>query len=163
MAKSGIQTRRQARTWLPEFNLHLAGSIGKFCAVFNDAKPSDVWLSPFHWMRGFYVTPAATNDTSAQMSQLTAGETVRLNARVYNYSLANMPVGSEVKVRFYGQPWNTANNTPTGQSFLIDEKAYSPIPGIGQSPSNEFNWIMAETQFDPSPYANKDIVFWVLV
>jgi trans-aconitate methyltransferase len=27
MAKSGIQTRRQARTWLPEFNLHLAGSI----------------------------------------------------------------------------------------------------------------------------------------
>jgi hypothetical protein len=28
MAKSGIQTRRQATTWLPEFNLHLAGSIG---------------------------------------------------------------------------------------------------------------------------------------
>jgi hypothetical protein len=29
MAKSGIQTRRQAATWLPEFNLHLAGSIGE--------------------------------------------------------------------------------------------------------------------------------------
>jgi hypothetical protein len=27
MAKSGIQTRRQAMIWLPEFNLHLAGSI----------------------------------------------------------------------------------------------------------------------------------------
>jgi hypothetical protein len=26
-AKSGIQTRRQARTWLPEFNLYLARSI----------------------------------------------------------------------------------------------------------------------------------------
>jgi predicted transcriptional regulator len=28
IAKSWIQTRRQARTWLPEFNLYLAGSIG---------------------------------------------------------------------------------------------------------------------------------------
>ncbi|UZR29747.1 hypothetical protein [Methylococcus mesophilus] len=137
--------------------------LGKSCAVFNDAKPSDVWLSPFHWMRGFYVTPAANSDTSSQMSQLTEGEAVRLHARVYNYSLANMPAGSEVKVRFYGQLWNIATNTPSGQSFLIDEKAYSPIPGFGRSPSNEFNWIMAETQFDPSPYANKDIVFWVLV
>jgi hypothetical protein len=27
MAKSGIQTRRQAKTLLPEFNLHQAGSI----------------------------------------------------------------------------------------------------------------------------------------
>jgi hypothetical protein len=29
MAKSGIQTRRHATTWLQEFNLHLAGSIGE--------------------------------------------------------------------------------------------------------------------------------------
>lgn len=137
--------------------------LGKSCAVFNDAKASDVWMSPFHWMRGFYVTPAATNDTSSQMSQLTEKETVHLNARVYNYSLANMPAGTEVRVRFYGQLWNTANNTPSGQSFLIEEKTYSPIPGFGASPSDEFNWIMAETQFDPSPHVNKDVVFWVLV
>jgi hypothetical protein len=135
---------------------------GGNCAVFNAPNLSDLWLSQFHWMRGFYVTPAATQGASPQLLQLTAGQTVNLDARVYNYSLANMKEGSQVKVRFYGQPWNISNNTPSGQNFLIDEKAYSPIPGFGQSPT-EPNWIMAETQFDPTPYVNQDLVFWVLV
>lgn len=137
--------------------------LGKSCAVFNEANLSNVWLSPFHWMRGFYVTPAETSgaSTQPQMAQLTQGEAVRLNARVYNYSLANMPTGSQVKVRFYGQPWDVKTNKPVGQSFLIEERAYDRIPGFGHSPS-EFNWIMAEAQFDPSPYVNQDLVFWML-
>jgi hypothetical protein len=42
MAKSGIQTRRQARTWLPEFNLHLAGSIK---ARLADAQTTQIHLA----------------------------------------------------------------------------------------------------------------------
>lgn len=141
---------------------------GSACAVFNEANVNDVWNSQFYWMRGFFVTsvgttPAETLEGSLQKSELTAGERVSLRARVYNYSLAGIAGGNRVKVRFYGQVWNRNGNRPTGGSFLIDEKTYDYLPGFGTAPSDDLNWIWAETEFDPSPYENKDLVFWMAV
>ena len=39
------------------------------------------------------------------------GESLQLQARVYNYSLADMPSGTTVHVRFYGQAWTTLRIT----------------------------------------------------
>ncbi|MEW6039569.1 MAG: hypothetical protein AB1648_15200 [Pseudomonadota bacterium] len=141
---------------------------GDDCAVFNEADVKDVWNSQFYWMRGFFVTragatPAQTMEGSLQKSDLTAGERVSLRARVYNYSLVGISGAGRVKVRFYGQRWNRKGNQPSGESFLIEEKTYSSIPGFGTFPTDEMNWIWAETEFDPSPYVNQELVFWMVV
>jgi hypothetical protein len=51
-----------------------------------------------------------------------------LQTRVHNFSLAPMPAGTQVRVRFYGVPWNQGNNTTAGPSFLLGEATQEPIP-----------------------------------
>ena len=125
-----------------------------------------LWNSEFFWMKGLLITPAAAAADGPQITQAAAGDQVRLQARLYNYSLADMPPDSNVNVQFYAQPWNTSNNTPSGNSFLIENVVIGPIPGFN-SQSNDgmlANWAVAETtKLDTAAHSNQHLVFWVLV
>ena len=136
--------------------------------TFNAANSSDPADSEFYWMKGLFITPASSNGQGPQITQATAGDQIQLQARVYNYSLADMPGGSTVHVRFYVQQWNpnvtppdfVGDASPIGNDVLL-----GPIPGFnstatgGQNP----NWAMASTQFDTTNYSDQYLIFWVLV
>ena len=125
----------------------------------NDASPENLWNSDFFWMKGLLITPATGPAEGPQLSEATAGDQVRLQARVYNYSLKSM--AGNVTVQFYGQPWDTSNNTPIGNSFLIENVELGPIPAYGGS---EPNWQVAETtRLDTAAYSDQHLIFWMLV
>ena len=130
------------------------------CFLFNAPDPSNLWNSEFYWMRGLFVTVNGFN--GPQRTQATAGDTVYLTARVYNYSLMDMPSGSTIKVRFYRQQVN--GTVPSGNSVLIEEVNLTPLPGFNSSsaPSTP-NWTTADTSFDTSGLGDTTHIFWVLV
>jgi hypothetical protein len=133
------------------------------CATFNapNTNDSELWNSEFFWMKGLLITPAAAPADGPQIIQAVAGDPVRLQARVYNYSLADMPAHGNVTVQFYAQPWDTSNNTPSGDSFLIQNVPIGPIPGFNSSTSN--NAVAETTRLDTAAYADQHLIFWVLV
>src|SRR5262249_54363638 len=96
------------------------------CAALYPAFPDDPWTSEFHVMRGFFITVAEANAQASHHQAVPAGVKRLLQARVYNYSLAAMPEGTQVHVRFYCVPWHDV--TPAGPSFLIGEATQGPIP-----------------------------------
>ena len=121
-------------------------------------------MSEFHDMRGFFISNATHPGQGPQLETAKAGDKLSLQARVYNYSLAQMDPGAKVHVRFYGMEWNNTNNTPIGDSFLIGEDVLAPIPPFNSDPDGApLNWVLAETTFDTTPYADKYLVFWVVV
>lgn len=145
------------------------------CAKFNfpEPGPNDVWTSSFYNMRGLFVTVGAPS--GPQRVTATDGDTIYLQARVYNYSLMDMDVVADtdcthasrypnavVKVRFYRQPWNTENNTPIGDSVLIAETAMPPIPGFN-SDGDTPNWSTTTATLDTTGLGDSYQVFWVLV
>jgi hypothetical protein len=133
------------------------------CVTFNEPDLKDLPASEFHWMRGFFVTPASANGSGPQTTHATAGDILLLQARVYNYSLVDMPLGTAVHVRFYGQELG-ANGAFAGASFLIGEEILSPIPGFNSPTAGPNpNWSMASTTFDTTPYPDMSLVFWVVV
>jgi hypothetical protein len=113
-------------------------------------------------MKGLYITPAGANGNGSQIVQATAGDAISLQARVYNYSLAVMPPGSTVHVRFYGQEWDEDKADFTGAAFVIDEVRLGPIPPFNPS-SGEPNWVLAGTTLDTTSYADQYLIFWVVV
>jgi hypothetical protein len=133
--------------------------------TFNSANAADPAGNEFYFMKGLYITPASANGLGPQLTQTTAGESIQLQARVYNYSLADMPVGTAVHVRFYGQQWDNTTYNFTGAAFVIQEVTLAPIPGFnspstgGQRP----NWALASTTFDTTKYPDTYLVFWVVV
>jgi hypothetical protein len=135
------------------------------CAAFNPPE-SEIWLSQFHWMKGLYITPLDANGDGPQLSAATAGDQILLETRVYNYSLADMPAGSEVVVQFYGQPWDQTTLQPAGDAFLIDTVGLAPIPGFNSISNGGTlpNWSMAQTSnLDTAAYSDQYLAFWVLV
>src|SRR5262249_41576257 len=144
--------------------------------------PRNVAEALFYQMKGLFVTPGTTTDgpTTTQVNQ---GETVTLRARVYNYSLANMPVDARVRVQFYAQPWNATtgqfrsqpgNPTAFAPAVFIGEDELDPIPAFCGGSQGNFdpctepnaprNWVFAQTTWDTSTVAaNTDWVFWVVV
>ena len=97
--------------------------------------------------------------------QATAGDVIQLQARVYNYSLADMPDGTRVHARFYAQRWDNTTHDFDGQAFVINELTLDPIPGFN-STANEGknpNWVFAATTFDTAAHSDSYLVFWVLV
>ena len=116
---------------------------------------------PFYHMKGLFITQS--DGKGPQRSIATAGDTVLLQARVYNFSLADMTPTTTIHVRFYGQEYENAQLI--GDSFLIGETSIDPIPGFnsastqGEAP----NWALASHPFDTSAYADKHLVFWVVV
>jgi hypothetical protein len=67
--------------------------------------PRNVADDVFYEMKGLFVTPGNTID-GPQITSTTLGSKVNLKARVYNYSLANLPAGAVLHVQFYAQPWD---------------------------------------------------------
>ncbi len=135
------------------------------CATFNEPQP-DVWTSEFHWMKGLLITPASANGQGPQLAQATAGDQLLLQARVYNYSLTDMPAGTEAVVRFYGQPWDPSQNAVASAAFLIDEVTLGPIPGFNSASNGgtQPNWALASTTtLDTASYSDQYLVFWVIV
>jgi hypothetical protein len=137
-------------------------SLTMDCATLAAARPTNPWLSSFHYMRGLFITNDGTKGQGPQVETATAGDQLRLQARVYNYSFATMPAGTKVHVRFYGQPVDS-DNKPMGASFLIGE----PDPPLGPIPpfssDGPLNWLLADVHFDTTPYADQYLAFWVIV
>ena len=131
-------------------------------ASFNERNPNrPPQNEPFYHMKGLFITQS--DGKGPQRSIATAGDTVLLQARVYNFSLADMAPTTTIHVRFYGQEYENAQLI--GDSFLIGETSIGAIPGFnsartqGEAP----NWALASHPFDTSAYAGKHLVFWVLV
>jgi len=132
------------------------------CAALSPSHPDNPWLSDFHDMRGFFISKASQPGVGPQLETAIAGDKLALQARVYNFSLYRMAAGDKVHVRFYGMKWNNANNTPIGDSFLIGEAALPPIPPFSTDDGAPLNYLLAETDFDTTPYADQYLVFWVV-
>jgi hypothetical protein len=133
--------------------------------TFNAANRSNPADSEFYFMKGLYITSASADGQGPQIVQATAGDVIRLQARVYNYSLADMPAGTTVHVRFYGQPWDNTTHDFAGHAFPIDEVVLDPIPGFNSVSSGgaEPNWALASTTLDTGAHADTYLVFWVVV
>ena len=109
---------------------------------------------------------AGVNGEGPQLTQATAGAPLLLRTRVYNYSLADMPAGSNIVVQFYGQPWDPNLLVSAGNAFLIDSVQLPPLPGFNSASSGGTtpNWTMASTEkLDTTSYGDQYLVFWVLV
>jgi hypothetical protein len=146
--------------------------------------PVNVSDAAFYRMKGLFVLPGDST-TGPTTTTATLGDTVTLEARVYNYSLANMPSGTTVHVRFYAQPWDsTAGQFATGAAAYgfapaqyVGEALLPPIPafcGGSQGAADvcadadaPLNWALAQVQWDtstlnPVPSAATDWKFWVV-
>ncbi len=71
-----------------------------------DPSPAGLWTNGFYQMRGFFITPAASPDQGPQLKEANEGDVLALQARVYNYSLQDMPDNATIKVDFYAQEWD---------------------------------------------------------
>ncbi len=138
------------------------------CVTFNANIPNaDPWTNEFLWMKGLFITPADANGAGPQIDQATAGDEILLQARVYNYSLVDMPPNSGVVVQFYGQPWDQTSLQPTGDAFLIENVTIGAIPGFNSQTTGGGtlpNWALAQTdQLNTAAYGDQYLAFWVLV
>jgi hypothetical protein len=150
------------------------------CAELNQRSPQDPAADDFHNMRGFFISSASHPGEGPQLTTANAGDKLRLQARVYNYSFKKMNPDAKVHVRFYGMEWNSKISCPAGTprtekpycptpenttpSFLIGEDVIGGIPPFDSNPDGApLNWVLANTDFDTTPYAGKDLVFWVVV
>ncbi len=155
------------------------------CVVNGDEpNTSNLATASFYKMKGLFVT-AGDSETGPASSLATLGDTLKLQARVYNYSLANMPAGSTAHVRFYAQPWDSVHATfASGNGkygfadaiYIGEQILFDPVPaycGGSQgfdSCSTETvpNWVMASVQWDtstlsPQPIKDTNYKFWVVV
>ena len=99
-------------------------------ASFNDRHPNrPPQNEPFYHMKGLFITQS--DGKGPQRSIATAGDTVLLQARVYNFSLADMAPTTTIHVRFYGQEYENAQLV--GDSFLIGETSIGAIPGFNSA------------------------------
>ena len=128
--------------------------------------PKSILNDLFYHMKGLFIGQASDDPNHSPMiSVATAGDRLRLQARVYNFSVADMPAGSSVHVRFFGQEYDKYKASLVGDGFLIGESTIGSIPGFN-SDSNQGklpNWKLASTTFDTTNYSGKFLVFWVLV
>jgi hypothetical protein len=148
---------------------------------------SNVADAAFYQMKGLFVLPG-TSTSGPTTTIATLGDTVTLQARVYNYSLASMAAGTSVHVRFYAQPWDATKgrfleNSAGGfaDAVFIGEDVF-PSPGIPAfcggpitgtdacTPDNAppLNWKLAHTSWDtsklsPQPTSETTWKFWVVV
>jgi hypothetical protein len=143
------------------------------CAELSQRSPNVPWLDIFHFMRGFFISSGVSPGQGPQLEQAKAGDVLTLQTRVYNYSLADMPAGTEVHVRFYFMPMNAkfpVPAEPNGNSYLISEEKVGSIPAFNESsgPNAQPNWTLVSTTFDTSKFqetkdGNAHLVFWVVV
>lgn len=130
--------------------------------------PKTILNDVFYHMKGFFIGEASDDpNNSPQLSQATSGDVLLLRARVYNFSPTDMPSGSSVHVRFYGQLYDSEKASLSGDAFLIGEDKLAPLSGfhslttLGNS-GNAANWKLASTKFNTTGYSGKFLVFWVV-
>ena len=138
---------------------------------FNVLDRDDVQKGGGYEMKGLFVLPEGTT-TGPQVTVADEGETLQLQARIYNYSRLDMdqasPPVTGVKVQFYGQEWDTSTQAFTGDAFLIDEVTLDPIPGSNAN-NTGLNSALASADFDTGtcPLAGgcggKYLKFWLVV
>ena len=138
------------------------------CATLTYSDSSNPWSDEFHYMRGLFITEAASPGKGPQLQLTTESTRLTLQSRVYNYSLAPLPDNTEVHVRFYGIPWRVAAdgsnpaNTPAGDAFQIGQDVVlSPIPAFDSS-NNAVNWSIASVDWDTSNLGGKYFTFAVV-
>lgn len=149
--------------------------------------PANVADAPFYEMKGLFVTPGTTW-SGPQITQTSLGSKVNLRARIYNYSLANLPAGSTLHVQFYAQPWGIgefaslpgnpnqfAKAIYLGEGTDVTGNPLQPVPAYcggatdGGDPclnSAVRNWEYAYASWDTSKNGvqpNSRWKFWVLV
>jgi hypothetical protein len=148
--------------------------------------PMNVTDALFYQMKGLFVTPG-TSIGGPTTTVATLGDTVTLQARIYNYSLTNMPDDTTVHVRFYAQPWDSTQGQFAAGSgkygfadaVYIDEVQLAPIPAFCGGPGSQgddpctddnapLNWVLAQTSWDtstlsPPPSSDTMWKFWVVV
>ena len=136
-----------------------------FNPLYSDITLSKMYAAEFLKMKGFFINPAtAAADAGPQLTVAEEGTQLRLAARIYNYSLAGLPPGGSVKVRFYGHQLTADGNTwVPGECFLIGEDSV-PIEGFRSDPlaTVATNRAMAETIFDTTGSASQSLIFWVV-
>ncbi len=145
----------------------LAASTDDYeCAIFNEADQAegDVWLTPFYWMRGFFITTTEANGDGPQLSSVQAGTDLFLQVRVYNYSFTEIPQGASTKVDFYRQPWDHTLNQPIGSSVKIngapvDAGRIPPAQGENDFP----NYVLVNHDLSTSDLGGTYQLFWVVV
>jgi hypothetical protein len=135
--------------------------LSDYCLAINEPETNDLWNSSYYWMRGLLVTVGGTD--GPQLTQATVGDTVWLQARVYNHSFEDMDANTSIKVRFYRQ--EMSGTGPVGDSVLIDEKTVDPLPDFN---STNFvgvpNWTTVATAWiPPETLGDTYHIFWVLV
>lgn len=147
-----------------------ATSSTKDCASFN-LPQTDIWTSEFYWMKGLFITPADANGNltgaGPQIEEVTAGDKVLLQARIYNDSIADIPSGDVVVVQFYGEPWDSKTLQPLNpeKAFLIEEVDTAPLPGFNSPnyPKNTPNWaVVGTSKLNTSLYSDEDLAFWIV-
>jgi hypothetical protein len=129
------------------------------CASRALSQPADPWLSPFHYMRGLFITE---DGKGSQLSTATAGDKLLIQARVFNFSPEAMTPDTTVHVRFYGWRWDHRTDEPVGDSFLIGERETGAIPPFSDEGATP-NWLLVGTPFDTAGHAGQYLVFWVVV
>ncbi len=164
-ARWGFEGRNRQYEKLPSNCLPVAGAVAEQCTVYNKPDPSEPWTSQFYWMKGLLITPSDSKGAGPQLMRLREEEEVDLRVRVYNYSLTEMPEGTRVHVRFYGQEWHGVD--PLADAFLIDEVVLYPIPAFNDPNPGSIgkpNWTIAKTTFTPTAAeTGRYLVFWVVV
>lgn len=139
-----------------------AWSVTTRRAAFNASDPhAPVADQDFYLMRGLFITPANANGAGPTRASTTAGETMRLTARVHNYSLVDTSAhAAVVRARFYGQKWSVTAGDVDGPAFLIGETQIPSIPAFGGS---EPNWVLTSVDLDTTPYSDQSLIFWIVV
>ena len=146
---------------------------------FNSPTTAPAMEQDFYHMKGFYIVAgdAPVLPTGSfqgpTLSQATAGDQLQLVVRVYNYSLAPMPAGATVSVRFHAQ--QVSGGAPVGPSVVVNEVSgippIPPFPGVNCSsdvndPSPP-NWVNVSTLFDTTGLApsssSTQWILWVVV
>lgn len=143
--------------------------------------PRNVADAVFYEMKGLFATPGNTLD-GPQITSTTLGSKVNLKARVYNYSLVNLPAGAILHVQFYAQPWVAGQfasdpNDPNrfAEAIFIGEgkdasnSPLAPVPAYcggvigGNDPcvnSTVRNWEYAYATWDTGKNGVKAGTYW---
>ena len=136
----------------------------------------------FYQMKGMFITtaPSDTGTPGSIVQSVQEGNSVKLTARVYNFSLVStnaLVADSTVHVRFYGQkrcslpnngvtyPDGTVTDLCPNAAFLIPsaqpggDVVLPPIVGFNESSPN---WSLASVNFDTSGHGDQKLIFWAV-
>ncbi|MCL1127678.1 hypothetical protein [Shewanella surugensis] len=150
--------------WDKDESTHLdeSGSncLNRFvCAVpFQPTIAGHENFDSFYNMRGLFVTPKWGNTTRHEADE---GEKLTLSARIYNYSLTDMPVNSEVHVQFYRQSVAHNGNLAPNSAELIGETWIPALRGANYKTAAHDNWALASVDWGTSGQAGQ-YHFWVV-